>query len=182
MTNQFQSNPQYQPVMYGQPQSPMQPMQYNPAPYMQQNLQATQQRYAQMQQMQPQQQYPQQFAQQPQYQAQALMGHFVQDENEVIAGKVPMDSNVMYFFPRIDGSCIYGAFWTPNGKFKTVQFNQVPENSSQSTEETTSVTDKIMEELKEIKTMIADTAQPSNTRGSSTRSTKKGNDNGNAQL
>lgn len=59
---------------------------------------------------------------------QGLAGRAVSSPDEVTVQEVPTDGS-MGLFPAMDGSCIWGKRWTPDGKISTVRY--VPEQSVQ---------------------------------------------------
>lgn len=109
-------NPSYY-QQYLQPQYPYQ------NPYMD--------RINQLQQYQQGLQQPQQMQIQPQPQNQfATLGKFVESIDMVKATDIPMDGN-MYYFPKADGTEIYGKRWTSSGTTETISYKPYFENKEQ---------------------------------------------------
>ena len=57
-----------------------------------------------------------------------LQGKVVDSIDVVKATDIPMDGN-MYYFPKADGTEIFGKQWMSNGQTKIVTFKPVPEQS-----------------------------------------------------
>lgn len=103
---QFQ-NPNY----YGQPYIQQQ---YNPYLQRMENLQ-------QFQQVMQQPMSPTQMSGTSQF---APLGKIVESVDMVKATDIPMDGN-MYYFPKADGTEIYGKAWLPNGQTRILTFKPV---------------------------------------------------------
>lgn len=104
---QFQ-NPNY--MMYQQPQ-------YNPYLQRMENLQ-------QFQQVMQQPMSPAQMSGTSQF---APLGKIVESVDMVKATDIPMDGN-MYYFPKADGTEIYGKAWMANGQTRILTFKPVLDN------------------------------------------------------
>lgn len=63
----------------------------------------------------------------------SALGKIVESEDVVRATDIPMDGN-MYFFPKADGSMIYGKQWMANGTTRLLAFKPIlseePNNST----------------------------------------------------
>ena len=104
---QFQ-NPNY--MMYQQPQ-------YNPYLQRMENLQ-------QFQQVMQQPMSPAQMSGTSQF---IPLGKIVESVDMVKATDIPMDGN-MYYFPKADGTEIYGKAWMANGQTRILTFKPVLDN------------------------------------------------------
>ena len=105
---QFQ-NPNY--MMYQQPQ-------YNPYLQRMENLQ-------QFQQVIQQPMSPTQMSGTSQF---APLGKIVESVDMVKATDIPMDGN-MYYFPKADGTEIYGKAWMANGQTRILTFKPVSDDN-----------------------------------------------------
>lgn len=93
---------------------------YNPQMQMQQNPTMYMDRLSQLhaqQMQQPQMPVANQFT---------PLGKMVDSVEVVKATDIPMDGNV-YYFPKADGSVVYGKQWLPNGTTKILSFKVVSE-------------------------------------------------------
>ena len=104
--------PTYYPQQMYTGYSPQMQMQQNPTMYMDRLSQL----HAQQMQ-QPQMPVANQFA---------PLGKMVDSVEVVKATDIPMDGNV-YYFPKADGSVVYGKQWLPNGTTKILSFKAVSE-------------------------------------------------------
>ena len=59
------------------------------------------------------------------------LGKMVDSVEVVKATDIPMDGNV-YYFPKADGSVVYGKQWLPNGTTKILSFKAVSEEGVES--------------------------------------------------
>lgn len=107
-------NPSYY-QQYLQPQYPYQ------SPYMD--------RISQLQQYQQGLQQPQQMQPQPQNQF-ATLGKIVENVEMTKATEIPMDGN-MYYFPKADGTEVYGKRWLSNGTTEIISYKPYFENKEQ---------------------------------------------------
>lgn len=105
---QFQ-NPNY--MMYQQPQ-------YNPYLQRMENLQ-------QFQQVMQQPMSPAQMSGTSQF---VPLGKIVESVDMVKATDIPMDGN-MYYFPKADGTEIYGKAWMANGQTRILTFKPVSDDN-----------------------------------------------------
>lgn len=101
----------------------------NPNYYMQYQQPQYQQPNPYMQRMEQLQQFQQTL--QPQNQSPALnlsaLGKYVESMDMVKATDIPMDGN-MYFFPKADGTEIYGKAWMKDGRTRILTFKPVLED------------------------------------------------------
>ena len=104
--------PTYYPQQMYTGYSPQMQMQQNPTMYMDRLSQL----HAQQMQ-QPQMPVANQFT---------PLGKMVDSVEVVKATDIPMDGNV-YYFPKADGSVVYGKQWLPNGTTKILSFKVVSE-------------------------------------------------------
>ena len=135
----------------------------NPNYFMQYQQPQYQQSNPYMQRMEQLQQFQQTL--QPQNQSPALnmlsaLGKYVESMDMVKATDIPMDGN-MYFFPKADGTEIYGKAWMQDGRTRILTFKPVLEDEPNNlpsegknvqialSDETTEVFMKQFEELKE---------------------------------
>lgn len=99
-----------------------QPQYQQPNPYMQR-----------MEQLQQFQQSLQSQNQSPALNTLATIGKYVESIDIVKATDIPMDGN-MYFFPKADGTEIYGKAWMQDGRTRILTFKPVledePDNST----------------------------------------------------
>lgn len=112
-------------------------MQFQPQYYMPQNLTA-----------QPVQ-YNTQFqaAGMPQFQMMGttsqINGRVVQSPDEITVREIPTDGTLA-LFPSVDGTCIYGKRWTPDGNITTMRFiPEVQEAQSQQPSQFDIINDRI---------------------------------------
>lgn len=109
--------PTYYPQQMYTGYSPQMQMQQNPTMYMDRLSQL----HAQQMQ-QPQMTVANQFT---------PLGKMVDSVEVVKATDIPMDGNV-YYFPKADGSVVYGKQWLPNGTTKILSFKAVSEEDVES--------------------------------------------------
>lgn len=109
--------PTYYPQQMYTGYSPQMQMQQNPTMYMDRLSQL----HAQQMQ-QPQMPVANQFT---------PLGKMVDSVEVVKATDIPMDGNV-YYFPKADGSVVYGKQWLPNGTTKILSFKAVSEEGVES--------------------------------------------------
>ena len=109
--------PTYYPQQMYTGYSPQMQMQQNPTMYMDRLSQL----HAQQMQ-QPQIPVANQFT---------PLGKMVDSVEVVKATDIPMDGNV-YYFPKADGSVVYGKQWLPNGTTKILSFKAVSEEDVES--------------------------------------------------
>jgi hypothetical protein len=88
----------------------------------------------------------------------SALGKIVENEDVVKTTDIPMDGN-MYYFPRADGSVIYGKQWLANGTTRLLTFKPTfdaePNNSTMNTLESengvnNNATDILLEQLKSV--------------------------------
>ena len=128
--------PTYYPQQMYTGYSPQMQMQQNPTMYMDRLSQL----HAQQMQ-QPQMPVSNQFA---------PLGKMVDSVEVVKATDIPMDGNV-YYFPKADGSVVYGKQWLPNGTTKIISFKAVSEEGVESpTSDLESLKTAITNELTDI--------------------------------
>ena len=110
----------------------------------------------------------------------SALGKIVENEDVVKTIDIPMDGN-MYYFPRADGSVIYGKQWLANGTTRLLTFKPIfdtePNNSTTSTLEVenganNNATDVLLEQLKSVNERLE--RIENNIRQSSTNKGKKG--------
>ena len=110
----------------------------------------------------------------------SALGKIVENEDVVKTTDIPMDGN-MYYFPRADGSVIYGKQWLANGTTRLLTFKPTfevePNNSTTNTTErengaNNSATDVLLEQLKGVNERLE--RIENNIRQSSTNKGKKG--------
>ena len=110
----------------------------------------------------------------------SALGKIVENEDVVKTTDIPMDGN-MYYFPRADGSVIYGKQWLANGTTRLLNFKPIfdaePNNSTTSTLEAENganngVTDVLLEQLKSVNERLE--RIENNIRQSATNKSKKG--------
>ena len=87
-------------------------------------------RINQLQQYQQSLQQPQQMQIQPQQNQFATIGKIVENVEMTKATEIPMDGN-MYYFPKADGTEVYGKRWLPNGTTEIVSYKPYFENKEQ---------------------------------------------------
>lgn len=86
-----------------------------------------------LQRMENLQQFQQALQPQPQMQNQfATLGKMVDSVDVVKATDIPMDGN-MYYFPKADGTEIYGKQWLSNGQTQILAFKPVLEDNTNNT-------------------------------------------------
>jgi hypothetical protein len=110
----------------------------------------------------------------------SALGKIVENEDVVKTTDIPMDGN-MYYFPRADGSVIYGKQWLANGTTRLLTFKPTfevePNNSTTNTTErengaNNNATDVLLEQLKGVNERLE--RIENNIRQSSTNKGKKG--------
>lgn len=109
-----------------------------------------------------------------------MLGKIVESEDIVKATDIPMDGN-MYYFPKADGSMIFGKQWLANGTTRLIAFKPILDeevnNLSQSEIKTeigafNDVLDTIQNDLRMLNDKIDKLSQPATTSKS-----KKGAEN-----
>ena len=112
-----------------------------------------------------------------------VIGKIVDSMDVVKATDVPMDGN-MYYFPKADGTEIFGKQWLANGQTRILAFkpvlDQEPNNPALNTEKmrfdlSDETTDTFMKRFDEIEKRLDDFITKSTTRTSTSR-VKKGDD------
>ena len=92
----------------------------------------------------------------------ATLGKIVENEDVVKTTDIPMDGN-MYYFPKADGSVIYGKQWLANGTTRLIAFkptldeqtnNVTPTELKCETDPLESLRTDIMERLERIEKAI----------------------------
>lgn len=110
----------------------------------------------------------------------SALGKIVENEDVVKTTDIPMDGN-MYYFPRADGSVIYGKQWLANGTTRLLTFKPIfevePNNSTTNATErengaNNNATDVLLEQLKGVNERLE--RIENNIRQSSTNKGKKG--------
>lgn len=81
-----------------------------------------------------------------------IRGRVVKDQSEILPNEIPMDGTIS-FFPKADGSEVYGKAWTSNGTIQNFRFVKTEEiqngnNPSPSTQ------DLILEKLTKIENTL----------------------------
>ena len=95
----------------------------------------------------------------PQYQQPAtIRGRVVKDQSEILPNEIPMDGTIS-FFPKADGTEIYGKAWTSNGTIQNFKFVKVEENQNRSVS-TPSTEDLILEKLNKIENVLYNRQNP----------------------
>lgn len=95
----------------------------------------------------------------PQYQQPAaIRGRVVKDQSEILPNEIPMDGTIS-FFPKADGTEIYGKAWTSNGTIQNFKFVKVEENQNGSVS-TPSTEDLILEKLNKIENVLYNRQNP----------------------
>lgn len=132
----------------------------NPNYFMQYQQPQYQQPNPYMQRMEQLQQFQQTLQPQVQNQQMPALGKIVESIDIVKATDIPMDGN-MYYFPKADGTEIYGKAWMQDGRTRILTFKPVLEDEPNNlplegknvqislSEEATEVFMKQFEELKE---------------------------------
>lgn len=132
----------------------------NPNYFMQYQQPQYQQPNPYMQRMEQLQQFQQTLQPQVQNQQMPALGKIVESIDIVKATDIPMDGN-MYYFPKADGTEIYGKAWMQDGRTRILTFKPVLEDNTNNlpmegknvqislSDEATEVFMKQFEELKE---------------------------------
>lgn len=95
----------------------------------------------------------------PQYQQPAtIRGRVVKDQSEILPNEIPMDGTIS-FFPKADGTEIYGKAWTSNGTIQNFKFVKAEENQNGSVN-TPSTEDLILEKLNKIENVLYNRQNP----------------------
>ncbi len=83
-----------------------------------------------------------------------IRGRVVKDQSEILPNEIPMDGTIS-FFPKADGSEIYGKAWTSNGtiqNFRFVKAEEIQNGNTMAMRE--QAAQQILDELNEIKKVL----------------------------
>lgn len=82
-----------------------------------------------------------------------IRGRVVKDQSEILPNEIPMDGTIS-FFPKADGSEIYGKAWTSNGTIQNFRFVKAEEIQNGNTIDNSTTSQQILEKLNKIESAL----------------------------
>lgn len=83
-----------------------------------------------------------------------IRGRVVKDQSEILPNEIPMDGTIS-FFPKSDGSEIYGKAWTSNGTIQNFRFVKAEEIQNGNTMNDQSISQQILDKLNKIENTLS---------------------------
>lgn len=82
-----------------------------------------------------------------------IRGRVVKDQSEILPNEIPMDGTIS-FFPKSDGSEIYGKAWTSNGTIQNFRFVKAEEIQNGNTIDNSTTSQQILDKLNKIESAL----------------------------
>ena len=83
-----------------------------------------------------------------------IRGRVVKDQSEILPNEIPMDGTIS-FFPKSDGSEIYGKAWTSNGTIQNFRFVKAEEIQNGNAMNDQSISQQILDKLNKIESTLS---------------------------
>ena len=83
-----------------------------------------------------------------------IRGRVVKDQSEILPNEIPMDGTIS-FFPKSDGSEIYGKAWTSNGTIQNFRFVKAEEIQNGNAMNDRSISQQILDKLNKIESTLS---------------------------